>query len=393
MAFPATTPGTCQKCKGPINVGDAINIYNRPFPKSRFHAACPGAKVETAEGYQEIQTGGTEGKPPEATPELPETAATAADPGSIDDLINIRIRAAFQKYKPTPGMTEEMVRRILAETGTTRIEIAVQNVDGTETRIEGAHFLMDRTLRLLRAGISLYFWGPAGTGKTTMALEAAKALGLAAELDTLDPSTPKSGILGYRTPAGDPVWTATLRRYAEGGIIVWDEMDNAPGHVQNVGNSMLANGHAPAAWGMVPRHETFGFIGTGNTPGRPTPRFPDRKNMSAAFADRLYFVHVPLDPNIERRATGRSPARIPARLGVPREITPAAWGRWVEEIRAWAEKNAPTLQVTPRATITGLKALAAGETPEEVAHGLVFRGADDSMVSKALEACPLPEAG
>jgi hypothetical protein len=384
MAFPAQHSGTCQRCKGTITPGERINIRNRPFTGARFHETCPGQHPET-ETIPETETAAS--TPEETAASTPETEGD-----SIDSMIERRIRAAFQKYKPTATVTEEMVRRLIAEGGSQRIEIAVQHKDGTETKIENAHFLMDRTLRLIRAGISLYFWGPAGSGKTTMALDAAKALSLMAELDTLDPSTPKSGILGYRTPTGEPVWTATLRRYAEGGIIIWDEMDNAPGHVQNVGNSMLANGHAPAAWGMVPRHETFGFIGTGNTPGRPTPRFPDRKNMSAAFADRLYFIHVPLDPNIERRATGRSPAKVPARLGTVREITPAAWGRWVEEIRAWSEKNAPTLQVTPRATITGLRALAAGETPEEVAHGLVFRGADDSLVSKALEACPLPGA-
>lgn len=46
--------------------------------------------------------------------------------------------------------------------------------------------------------------------------------------------------------------------------------------------------------------------------------------------------------------------------------------------------------VTPRATLLGITALALGETPAEVAHGLVFRGADDALVSKVLSACPLP---
>jgi hypothetical protein len=46
--------------------------------------------------------------------------------------------------------------------------------------------------------------------------------------------------------------------------------------------------------------------------------------------------------------------------------------------------------VTPRASITGIQALAVGETPLEVAHGLVFRGADKPLVDKVLAAVPLP---
>ena len=396
MAFEAKYPGTCYRCKGPIVPGQMISQMNRPQPKTRFHESCPKA-AET----QAAETTQTQARTPPEVKIVLEAQTTQekirdiitvepAIPGSIDEIIERRILGHLQGFNPKALINEDRIRDLIREYATQTQEIVIKRHDGTSAKVEGAHYLMERALRLLGAGVSLYFWGPAGTGKTTMALQAAKALGLEAELDTLDPSTPKSGILGYRTPTGDPVWTATLRRYAEGGILVWDEMDNAPGHVQNVGNSMLANGHAPAAWGMVPRHALFGFVGTGNTPGRPTPQFPDRRVMSAAFADRLYFVYVPLDPNIERRATGRSPARVPARLGTVRDVSPAAWGRWVEEIRAWAVKGAPTIQVTPRATLIGLVALAAGETPEEVAHGLVFRGADEALVAKALEACPLP---
>jgi hypothetical protein len=110
--------------------------------------------------------------------------------------------------------------------------------------------------------------------------------------------------------------------------------------------------------------------------------------MSAAFADRLYFVHWPLDPAIECRAAGLPVPARPERK--ERTCTPAQWVSWVQAIRAWAADNAPTMQVTPRASLVGLQALAAGETPEEAAHGLVFRGADSALVSKALAAVPLP---
>lgn len=269
-----------------------------------------------------------------------------------------------------------------------RIEItdrgAVVNV------VQGAHFNMPRLLRLLNAGIACYPWGPAGSGKTTAAMQAAEAVGRASEIDTLDPTTFRSMVQGYSTPDGKPVHTAFTRCWEQGKVYIADEIDNAPGHVQTLFNSALANGHAPLAWGNVAKHVNFGFIGTGNTPGRPTREFPDRKPMSAAFMDRLYFIHWPLDLGIEARAVGLDVPAVPARLGEGKECSPIKWVQWVQKLRVWAAVNMPTLMVTPRASLVGLQALALGETPLEVAHGLIFRGADSEMVSKALNAVGAP---
>jgi hypothetical protein len=302
-----------------------------------------------------------------------------------------------------PNPLEKEIRRIagdeadkrIAKRGTggaaTSIEIKVPDVP--PVTIDGAHYLMPRLLKLLGAGMHVYLWGPAGSGKTSAAMQAAEALTTVGvmhgfELDTLDPTTFKSAIFGYRTPTGEPVETQFTRAYGRGAAYIADECDLAPGQVQTLFNSALANGHAPAAWGAIARAQGFVFVGAGNTPGRPTAAFNDRKPMSEAFKDRLYFLHWPIDENIERRICGLPLVKPPAR--VERTCTPADWCSWVLKVRAWAGKNAVTLKVTPRASIEGRKALALGETPEEIAHGLVFRGADDELVRKALAACPLP---
>lgn len=265
--------------------------------------------------------------------------------------------------------------------------IEVKRQNGETAVVKDAHCLMPRLLKLLSADFHVYLWGPAGSGKTTAALQAAEALGHAAEIDTLDPTTFRSMVQGYMTPQGEPVHTAFTRCWCEGKVYVGDEMDNAPGHVQTLFNSALANHHAPLAWGNVAKRETFAFVGTGNTPGRPTRDFPDRKPMSAAFMDRLYFVHWPIDPAIECRAGGLP---IPARQGPSYEpIEPSKWVSWVQRLRSWAVDNAPTLMVTPRASLAGLKALAIGESPMDVADALVFRGADSELRSKALNAVRL----
>jgi hypothetical protein len=266
--------------------------------------------------------------------------------------------------------------------------IQIKQLDGSVVTVKDGHYLLPRLIKLIGAGVNVYAWGPAGSGKTTAMFHAARALGIESEIDTLDPTTFRSMIQGYMTPKGEPVHTTFTRCWTDGKLYIGDETDNAPGHVQTLFNSALANGHAPLAWGNVERNAKFGFGGTGNTPGRPTREFPDRKPMSAAFADRLYFMHWPLDPAIECRAGGLP---IPPRSEpVAKTCSASEWVTFVRKLREWASVNMPTLMVTPRASLTGLQALALGESPLDVAHGLIFRGADSEMVSKALNAVKLP---
>jgi hypothetical protein len=296
----------------------------------------------------------------------------AVDMAAVESLVNKAVDAKLQ--------------------ATSRVTLVVErpNVE-SKVEIDSPHPYVARVIKLVEAGLPVYLWGPAGGGKTTAGMQVAKALGRTSEIDTLDPSTFRSMVQGYMTPTGDPVHTSFTRCWQRGLVYIADECDNAPGHVQTLYNSALANGHAPLAWGNAERGETFGFIGTGNTPGRPTREFPDRKPMSAAFADRLYFVHWPLDEQGERMWSGvggKSKRQIPS--VTPRQVNGSSWVDFVQNLREWAQTNAPTLMITPRASITGLKALACGETPEQVADGLIFRGADAELRAKALNAVKLP---
>ena len=300
----------------------------------------------------------------------------------------IRNEAGKIEHKATLDEVKVLILEALEKQGKPEPRVLEIKQDSKPpVTIEGGHAYLDRVVKLVAAGIPVYLWGPAGSGKTTAAMQVAKALSRESEIDTLDPSTFRSMIQGYMTPDGKPVHTSFTRCWTEGKLYVADETDNGPGHVQTLFNSALANGHAPLAWGNMERGANFGFVGTGNTPGAPTRAFPDRRPMSAAFKDRLYFVYWPIDPRIEAEIgqTGLS-TTLPARK--PRKITATAWVEWVVKLRAWAETNMPTLMITPRASILGIKALELGETPAEVAAGLIFRGCDSEMVTKAMNANP-----
>jgi hypothetical protein len=277
---------------------------------------------------------------------------------------------------------EEQVAKQVAEMKPLVIE--VKGPEGPPVKIEGTHYLFPRLLRLVSAGFNVFMWGPPGTGKTTAALQVAEALSRKAEIDTLDPTTARSMIQGYMTPTGNPVHNVFTRCWENGSVYVADEVDLAPGHVQTLFNSALANGHAPLAWGNVNKAKGFSFVATGNTSGRPTAAFPDRRPMSNAFADRLYFMYWPLDPSIECRAVGLVPPKAPNES--KETCDPKDWVTFVQMLRAWAEDNAPTLSITPRASLLGIQALAVGESPNDVADALIFRGCDKDLKAKALRA-------
>lgn len=288
-----------------------------------------------------------------------------------------------------PPVDREQLRQLIDAAVKQEVEkrvqpmvIEVKSPDVPAVKIEGAHYLFPRLLRLISAGFNVFMWGPPGTGKTTAALQVAEALSRKAEIDTLDPTTARSMVQGYMSPNGEPVHNVFTRCWEQGKVYVADEVDLAPGHVQTLFNSALANGHAPLAWGNVEKTEGFSFVATGNTAGRPTAAFPDRRPMSNAFADRLYFLYWPLDPAIECRAVGLTPP--PVKKEKKESCSPEAWVTFVRSIREWAEDNAPTLSITPRASLLGIRALAAGESPEQVADGLIFRGCDKDLKSKAL---------
>jgi hypothetical protein len=388
MSKPTTIkkPGqSCRRCAEPLPVGTRALWSNLPSYRGWLHLdACtknPAAVNAPVDARNDDDD----------APSAP-AARTPAAPGSIDAIIDQRIDAALGGFQPAAAMDEGRVRALIAETQAATVTVEIKRLDETVHVKENAHPLFPRAARLAGAGVHLQFYGPAGTGKTTLAIDVAEALGNGWELETLDPTTPKSSVSGYRTPTGENVHTSTTRAAIQGKALILDENDLGPGALQSLYNGLLANGHIACAWGRENKASTFVHLGCSNTPlAGPTPTFSDRKVGSSAYRDRLYFIHVPQDPNIEARAAGLPLAPPPARKATT--CTPAEWVSWVRAMRAWAPTNAPLLVqfLGQRASLMGVKLLDLGETPREMADGLVFKGADDALVAKALAACPLTE--
>lgn len=315
---------------------------------------------------------------------------TAAPSVSSDDLMRmiegVVTRSLADAEPPESTVDPDLVKKLIDEAVAKRVKptvIEVKLPGKKPTKIEGAHFWFERLVKVVATGQPVYLWGPAGSGKTTAAVMAAHALKREYELDTFDPSTVSSRIQGWMNAQGKPVHTSFTRCWEGGKVFIADELDNSPGQVQTNFNPALANGHTPLAWGNVPRVAGFQFIGTGNTPGQPTREFPERRPMSHALKDRLYFIFWPTDRNIMYRSLGMKKV-YPAPDRVEETVAPDAWGDYVDRMMDWAAVNAPTLSIGPRAGILGAQMLEAGETPDEVADGLIFRGVDAEIRRKAM---------
>lgn len=219
-----------------------------------------------------------------------------------------------------------------------------------------AHMKLPALIARMRAGIHTYLVGPAGSGKTTAAEQAGKALGLQFSFMSVGPQTTKTDILGYMNATGNYVQTEFRKRFEHGGIFLFDEMDAGNPGVLTCVNAALANNACAFPDGMVERHEDFRCIAAGNTFGTgPDRQYVGRQEMDAASIDRFNFLEWPYDEGLE--------LALAEALDKPRG---ADWCKYIQLVRVAVLELGLRHVVSPRATINGLKLLMGGVDREEV---------------------------
>ena len=133
--------------------------------------------------------------------------------------------------------------------------------------------------------------GPAGSGKTTAAHEAAKALGIPFYFTGAIDSAYK--LTGFIDAQGRTVRTAFREAFEHGGVFLFDEMDSSMPAALLAFNAALANGHADFPDGIIKRHPDFRAIAACNTFGGGANRqYVGRMQLDAASLDR--FAIAPL---------------------------------------------------------------------------------------------------
>lgn len=274
-----------------------------------------------------------------------------------------RVIELIRKHGGAPD--EATLARLIKTHGTVRHEIIIQ--DKGETRQlpdEPRHEIFAEALRVVSAGCNLFLVGPAGSGKTTLAAQIAKALNLPFHFNgALDSPYKLSGFIDAQ---GRVVSTAFRRAYQDGGVYLFDEIDaSLPGALLAF-NAALANGHADFPDGTMQRHENFRCIAAANTFGLGADRqYVGRNQLDAASLDRFVMLEMPYDEKLERQLAGDND-----------------WTEFVQKARRAVATLKLRHVISPRASINGAKLLGAGMERKLVERVTLWKGMSDADVAK-----------
>lgn len=240
-----------------------------------------------------------------------------------------------------------------------------------------AHRQLSQVITWTAAGVPVWLWGGAGCGKTHMARQVAQALGLPVTIISVDPTMTVGKLVGFRSLADGKFQEGFLfKPYRDGGVVMLDEIDTGDAGILASLNSLLANGHYTFPDGQeVARHPNFRVIAGANTNGvSPEPGYSARTRLDAATLNRFALVKLLPDAGLELAIVcGGVNESKPWEGGKPLTEDQAAgackrWVQWVHKARA----AAPSVLISPRASILGAQAIRAGIPAGEVADALVF---------------------
>jgi MoxR-like ATPase len=296
-----------------------------------------------------------------------EVAGLRDNQSSMDELTVRKIvtdQLQAERVEFGPEAIAKIVEDVLAHYPATKVEMTLDDV-----KVElpdTFHETLPLVIQHLTAGLHVFMPGPAGSGKSTIAMQAAEAMKMPFGSLSLGPTTPTSKLFGYMNATGEYVGTEFRRVYEGGGIFLVDEMDNGhPGLLAEL-NQALANPQAAFADRMVDRHETFRMAATGNTFGRgPDRLFVGRNVLDAATLDRFATIEILIDERLERRV---------ASAWAKDDNRVEDWINYVQSVRRRVTDNRLAVVVSPRATIDGAKLLSIGVPWDTVKETRLFAG-------------------
>lgn len=249
-----------------------------------------------------------------------------------------------------PGMVAEELARLAPR------KLDVSMGKGPKVTIEVAHAMLPTVLQAVSAGVQPFLVGPAGSGKTTLAEQCAKALKRPFYMASRVTSEFK--LLGFIDAHGKVVRTAFREAFEHGGTFLLDEVDASDPDAITSFNAALANRVCDFPDGMVVAHKDFNAIAAGNTYGRGADRqYVGRNQLDAATLDRFCVFDVDYDENLELQLAGDP-----------------EWTRYVQRVRKAVEAEKVRHVVSPRASIQGARMLAAGMERAVVEQATVWKG-------------------
>lgn len=181
-------------------------------------------------------------------------------------------------------------------------------VDGKKTTTKTQSVLdpnFENILHLVAAHENVYLYGPAGSGKNTIAEQIAEALGV--EFYYQNTLVTKFDVSGYKNAQGEFEETPFYKAWKNGGLFFADELDNSTAEAIIALNAALANGYYtfPNSSEKVAKHPDFYCIAAGNTNGQgATEEYCGRYQMDESSRDRFAFIEIGYNAKVEESICG-----------------------------------------------------------------------------------------
>lgn len=312
------------------------------------------------------------------------TPPTPATPGSIDAIIDARID---ERIGTTPPVDADAVRDIVKE--------AVENISATlpprKVEIAGKvrdlpvvhHPVLPDLLDVLANGWNARLIGPAGSGKTTLARQAAEILGLPFHTLSLGPQTPESRITGYTDLQGNFSDPAPYRWAKDGGLMLWDEADAAhPGIILASNPIMDARAGQEVEFSNGPLNVSDAprvAVGCFNTLGwGATRQYPGRAAQDFAALSRYHFTFIVGYDEASESALALSFATTDEKRNAVEDYLKTFRGYR----KAILDNVLDRPLACPRTAISGSSMVCAGWSAEKaLEHGLLAGLEDDARVA------------
>lgn len=172
------------------------------------------------------------------------------------------------------------------------------------------HYKTDDLIETLKATGLAYLVGPAGTGKSTLAMDACAELFGVPKDDfkfnehfaqiSFSPDTTSGEMVGRCDINGVFHRSEVVRVFAEGGLILFDEIDNADASMLVKLNTAIANGTFATPEGLVCRNKQTVIVCTANTYGTgPDAMYVGRTRLDAATLDRFVCSTIEVDYDVK----------------------------------------------------------------------------------------------
>lgn len=314
-------------------------------------------------------------------PKAPMQHATPAAVGDAAAQMAAALQAMLAQATPAAApMDEERVReiarveaqRVAAGMGCPRIEVKVGATDWKSLPRQHERFPL--LLACVGARVNALLVGPAGTGKTQAAINAAEACGLPFYMLSVGPQTSKSDIIGYPDSNRNYFETMFVKAYRDGGVFLLDEIDAGNAGVLTILNAALSGSCMPTPIGMLSRHPDFIVIAAANTFGHGADRqYVGRNQLDAATLDRFATIEWPLDEGLEAAMVGVAAKGGPIDCQGP-AVTPEQTLAVVRKFREAVAAENIRVVVSPRATQNIVRLNAAGLSAPWCAELVLWRG-------------------